>query len=71
MRTTYTTHSIDSREVASALSSDVFMECLLLLHSDGGFVELFCVNSPLQTKLRGLSPQVNYTDRATASCRRS
>jgi hypothetical protein len=23
------------------------------------------------TKLRGLSPQANYTDRATAACRRS
>jgi hypothetical protein len=25
----------------------------------------------LKTKLRGLSPQANYTDRATATCRRS
>jgi hypothetical protein len=25
----------------------------------------------LKTKLRGLSPQANYTDRATAACRRS
>jgi hypothetical protein len=24
-----------------------------------------------ETKLRGLSPQANYTDRATAACRRS
>jgi hypothetical protein len=24
-----------------------------------------------KTKLRGLSPQANYTDRATAACRRS
>jgi hypothetical protein len=24
-----------------------------------------------KTKLRGLSPQANYTDRATADCRRS
>jgi hypothetical protein len=24
-----------------------------------------------KTKLRGLSPRVNYTDRATAACRRS
>jgi hypothetical protein len=24
-----------------------------------------------KTKLRGLTPQANYTDRATASCRRS
>jgi hypothetical protein len=24
-----------------------------------------------QNKLRGLSPQANYTDRATAACRRS
>jgi hypothetical protein len=24
-----------------------------------------------KTKLRGLSPQANYTDRATATCRRS
>jgi hypothetical protein len=24
-----------------------------------------------KTKLRGFSPQVNYTDRATAACRRS
>jgi hypothetical protein len=26
---------------------------------------------PKKTKLRGLSPQANYTDRATAACRRS
>jgi hypothetical protein len=26
---------------------------------------------PLTNKLRGLSPQVNYTERATAACRRS
>jgi hypothetical protein len=25
----------------------------------------------LKTKLRGLSPRANYTDRATAACRRS
>jgi hypothetical protein len=25
----------------------------------------------LKTKLHGLSPQANYTDRATAACRRS
>jgi hypothetical protein len=25
----------------------------------------------VQNKLRGLSPQANYTDRATAACRRS
>jgi hypothetical protein len=25
----------------------------------------------LETKLRGFSPQANYTDRATAACRRS
>jgi hypothetical protein len=25
----------------------------------------------LKTKLRGFSPQANYTDRATAACRRS
>jgi hypothetical protein len=26
---------------------------------------------PKKTKLRGLNPQANYTDRATAACRRS
>jgi hypothetical protein len=26
---------------------------------------------PTQKKLHGLSPQANYTDRATAACRRS
>jgi hypothetical protein len=29
------------------------------------------VEEELKTKLRGLSPQANYTDRATAACRRS
>jgi hypothetical protein len=28
-------------------------------------------NLTAKTKLRGLSPRVNYTDRATAACRRS
>jgi hypothetical protein len=28
-------------------------------------------NYKLKTKLRGRSPQANYTDRATAACRRS
>jgi hypothetical protein len=39
---------------------------------------LICMNgclqyltSKLKTKLRGFSPQANYTDRATAACRRS
>jgi hypothetical protein len=27
--------------------------------------------SDIETKLRGLSPRANYTDRATAACRRS
>jgi hypothetical protein len=33
---------------------------------------LFIYNkSKKQNKLRGFSPQANYTDRATATCRRS
>jgi hypothetical protein len=31
---------------------------------------MFSIITP-KTKLRGLSPQANYTDRATAACRRS
>jgi hypothetical protein len=29
------------------------------------------IKKKLKTKLRGFSPQANYTDRATAACRRS
>jgi hypothetical protein len=29
------------------------------------------VSKKKKTELRGLSPQANYTDRATAACRRS
>jgi hypothetical protein len=32
---------------------------------------LFYTCTLTKTKLRGLSPQANYTDRATAACRRS
>jgi hypothetical protein len=35
------------------------------------FVVLKDIHPPPLTKLRGLSPQANYTDRATAACRRS
>jgi hypothetical protein len=34
------------------------------------FIYLFIIHY-LETKLRGLSPRANYTDRATADCRRS
>jgi hypothetical protein len=30
-----------------------------------------CMNEQIKTKLRGLSPQANYTDPATAACRRT
>jgi hypothetical protein len=29
------------------------------------------ISKPKKTKLHGLSPRANYTDRATAACRRS
>jgi hypothetical protein len=32
---------------------------------------LYNISSLKKTKLRGLSPQANYTDRSTAACRRS
>jgi hypothetical protein len=32
---------------------------------------IFLLKFPEQKKLHGLSPQANYTDRATAACRRS
>jgi hypothetical protein len=31
----------------------------------------YILNIKLKTKLHGLSPRANYTDRATAACRRS
>jgi hypothetical protein len=41
-------------------------------------IQAYCVtcsdcntNAQLETKLRGLSPRANYTDRATCACRRS
>jgi hypothetical protein len=46
--TAYATLTKNNLEVASALRSDIFTERLLLLHSNGSFVELFCANSPLQ-----------------------
>jgi hypothetical protein len=33
--------------------------------------ELFSIKKKQENKLRGLSPRANYTDRATAACRRS
>jgi hypothetical protein len=33
--------------------------------------ELLKLNTKIKNKLRGLSPRANYTDRATAACRRS
>jgi hypothetical protein len=33
--------------------------------------EMLLLFLKLETKLRGLSPQANYTDRETAACRRS
>jgi hypothetical protein len=38
--------------------------------ADGAGVTLLLYR-PLKTKLHGLSPRANYTDRATAACRRS
>jgi hypothetical protein len=35
------------------------------------FLHFFVSNTLKTTKLHGLSPQANYTDRATAACRRS
>jgi hypothetical protein len=38
----------------------------------GDFLKGFTLQDKQQTsKLRGLSPRANYTDRATAACRRS
>jgi hypothetical protein len=37
-------------------------------------ITLYCIagdKTKKQTKLHGLSPRANYTDRATAACRRS
>jgi hypothetical protein len=33
--------------------------------------EIMMKNTDIYIKLRGFSPQANYTDRATAACRRS
>jgi hypothetical protein len=35
------------------------------------FELIYVRNVKTKTKLRGFSPQANYTDRATAACRRS
>jgi hypothetical protein len=52
--------------------------CTLLLitaHQCGYFLEIIMLFTKIekikQNKLRGLSPRANYTDRATAACRRS
>jgi hypothetical protein len=42
-----------------------------LLKLDKGNLSPCLINQALETKLHGLSPRVNYTDRATAACRRS
>jgi hypothetical protein len=34
-------------------------------------IDSHLINTKLKKKLHGLSPQANYTDRATAACRRS
>jgi hypothetical protein len=44
----------------------LFACCCLFRYRHGNWVQLH-----VKTKLRGLSPRTNYTDRATASCRRS
>jgi hypothetical protein len=41
-----------------------------LLITDSFFVKLL-TKTKKKTKLRGFSPQANYTDQATAACRRS
>jgi hypothetical protein len=44
---------------------DIINECEMLME------ELAGKHAPIQTnKLRGFSPPANYTDRATAACRR-
>jgi hypothetical protein len=47
-------------------------KCFMLLFSKTSSEEMAAESNKLLTYLlRGLSPQENYTDRATAACRRS
>jgi hypothetical protein len=36
-----------------------------------GWLDIDLLKKKKKTKLRGFSPQANYTDQATAACRRS
>jgi hypothetical protein len=46
----------------------LFINSFILLHLH---LNVAIINLDIVTKLRGFSPQANYTDRATAACRRS
>jgi hypothetical protein len=42
-----------------------------MIYTDITYIYTRNTDMKLKTKLRGRSPQANYTDRATAACRRS
>jgi hypothetical protein len=67
-------HGVTTQKAVCYVPHATFMLSLALSHEDGGHCVLRNMGwfvKKLKTKLLGLSPRANYTDRATAACRRS
>jgi hypothetical protein len=69
-------HDLFSAWTARGLACIVFIYVIYstMYHTRKSVITMYVLTVTyikLQTKLRVLSPRVNYTDRATAACRRS
>jgi hypothetical protein len=53
--------------VLSSLAPDGYVDCNIIL-VELSIIHIYTNTSIKQTKLRGLGPRANYTDRATAAC---